>query len=81
MTTGVRAFRSDRGYERWTRHTDGPLLALAVVFVVVLVLPFARDLSPLEARVVSIANVLIWAVFAVDYCVRFYLASRRWQFV
>jgi hypothetical protein len=49
----------NHGYERWTKRTDGPLLALAVLFVV-LVLPFVRHLSPLEASTITIANVAIW---------------------
>ena len=81
MLATLHALRENDGYGRWTKRTDGPLLVLAVLFVVVLVLPFARDLSPVEATVVTLANAVIWAVFAVDYCARLFLAPRRGHFV
>lgn len=81
MLASLRQLRADRGYERWTKRTDGPLLILAVAFVVVLLLPFVRDLSPVEASVVRGANAVIWAVFAVDYFARLYLARQRGHFV
>lgn len=81
MLATLRQLRADHGYERWIKRTDGPLLILAVAFVVVLLLPFVRNLSPIEASVVTVANVVIWAVFAVDYAARLYLAGRRRHFV
>lgn len=75
-----RAARASGGYQRWERRTDTPLLALALLFVVVLALPIVVDLSPGQRVVVTIANVAIWVVFVVDYLARLYLALRRWEF-
>lgn len=77
----LREVRANEGYERWSRRTDTPLLVLAVLFVAVLVMPLLAKLSPAEARAVAVTNVAIWAVFAVDYLVRLYLAPDRWRFV
>jgi voltage-gated potassium channel len=80
MLAPLRRARAAHGYERWIKRTGGPLLGLAVLFVVVLVLPFIHTLSPLQASIITIANAAIWAVFAVDYAARLYLAPRRGHF-
>lgn len=75
-------FRRDAsGYEEWVALTDTPLLILAVAFVAVLAVPYAVDLSRAERAAVTAANIVIWAFFAIDYSVRFYLASDRRQYV
>jgi voltage-gated potassium channel len=81
VISALREARTRNGYERWSKATDGPLLVLAVLFVVVLVLPLLADL-PQGARIaVTLANVGIWAVFAVDYLARLYLALDRRRYV
>lgn len=77
-----RLFRRDAdGYANWVRLTDGPLLVLAVAFVVVLALPYTADLTSTQAAFVSAANIAIWACFAVDYLVRLSLALDRRAYV
>jgi voltage-gated potassium channel len=74
------AARASGGYERWEGRTDTPLLALALLFIVVLALPIVVDLSPGQGAAVTVVNVAIWVVFVVDYLARLYLALRRWEF-
>jgi voltage-gated potassium channel len=68
--------------ERWQRRTDGPLLVLAALFLVVFVVPlYVRDL-PAWARALLVGvNVVIWVAFAVDYVVRLWLSPDRRRFV
>jgi voltage-gated potassium channel len=74
--------RAGEGYERWERRTDVPLMLLALVFVVVLLVPVVHPDQPPALRLaLDLLNVTIWAVFAVDYLVRLYLARERWLFV
>jgi voltage-gated potassium channel len=77
----LRFRRDENGYETWVAVTDTPLLIRAVAFVAVLALPYAVDLDRAGHIAVTAANVVMWAVFATDYCVRFYLASDRRQYV
>jgi voltage-gated potassium channel len=56
-------------------------MALALLFIVVLVLPLTADLSPAQETAVRIANVVIWPIFAVDYCARLYLSLDRRKYV
>lgn len=81
MISAIRKARTRNGYERWSKATDTPLLVLAVLFVVVLVLPLMVELDPAARAVVTAANVAIWAVFAVDYVARLYLALDRRRYV
>jgi voltage-gated potassium channel len=74
-------FRSDGGYERWENWTEWPLVGLAVIFLVVLILPLAHPISPGVSRGLDVANVLIWALFAVDYLLLLYLALDRRRYV
>lgn len=68
--------------DRWERATDRPMLALAAVFLVVLLLPlYQADLPAAERQALRLANVALWAVFGVDYLVRLVLAPNRWRYV
>jgi voltage-gated potassium channel len=67
--------------ERYSRLTQGPLMVLALLMVPVLLAPLVLHLSaPVEQTLVAV-DYLIWAVFGVDYVVRLYLATKRWEFV
>jgi voltage-gated potassium channel len=73
--------RGQQDFDRWVARTDGPLLGLAVAFVVVLAVPYVGDLSPAGRLALTAANVVIWLVFAIDYLARLYLAPDRRFFV
>lgn len=66
---------------RWERRTERPLLALAVGFLLLLVLPVFASPSATWRAALTTAEVVIWAVFAGDYVVRLALAPNRWRFV
>lgn len=79
--TRLRAARAADGYGRWEKRTDVPLLWLALLFLAVLLAPLLTSPVPWQRAALSIVSGLIWAVFAVDYVARLYLALDRWQFV
>jgi voltage-gated potassium channel len=81
VTSQLRAFRASQGAERWARWTEWPLIALALVFIVVLILPLAHPLTSQESKSLDVANVVIWAAFAADYLIRLWLALDRKHFV
>lgn len=57
------------------------MLALALIFLLVLVLPLLLHPRPPVSTVFAVANVVIWVAFAGDYLARLYLAPSRWRFV
>lgn len=81
LATTLRRARARDGFHKWIERTDGPLLALSVVFLGTLLAPYVFTLSASEQRGIVVINVAIWVAFATDYCVRLYLAPDRLPFV
>jgi voltage-gated potassium channel len=54
---------------------------LALLMVPILVLPLVADLSATETEALLAADYLIWALFAMEYGTKLYLAPDRWWFV
>jgi voltage-gated potassium channel len=72
---------SDR-LEHWERRTAGLLTILAVVFIVVYAAPILRpELNAGWRRACEVTNLVIWALFIIDYLVRLTLSHARWAFV
>jgi voltage-gated potassium channel len=74
-------FRKDKGLERWERATEWPLLVAGLLFLVVILLPLATPLPSQTQAVLDWINWTLWAIFAVDYFTRLWLALDRWHFV
>jgi voltage-gated potassium channel len=74
--------RAGGAYERYVDRTDNWMLALAVVFLGVLIWPLVdRDIAAPVRPVLEWADVTIWAIFVADYLTRLTLAPQRWRFV
>jgi voltage-gated potassium channel len=74
--------RAGGAYERYVDRTDNWMLALAVVFLGVLIWPLVdRDIARPVRPVLEWADVTIWAMFVADYLARLTLAPQRWRFV
>lgn len=68
-------------FDRYTRVTDGPLTILALLMIPLLLGPFLFEVPSNLRGIFDVGDWVIWAVFAVDYAIRLYLAPRRWRFV
>jgi voltage-gated potassium channel len=69
-------------YDRWAQRTDRSLLALALIFLLVLAAPILDPTMPdYVDTLLTVANVVIWALFAVDYAVRLWLVDDRKRYV
>ncbi|MFF9204527.1 potassium channel family protein [Streptomyces sp. NPDC014986] len=67
---------------RWERHTQGPLLALAVLFAIAYAYPIVDPDAPGALLTACHAvNWGVWAAFALDYAVRLWLSEDRTDFV
>ena len=67
---------------RWERHTEWPLMLLALVFLVAYALPILRpDISAGLRAGCEWATWIAWAAFAVDFIVRLGLSGHRGAFV
>ncbi len=66
---------------RFERKTSLPLLALSAVFIVIVVLPYAAHLSAATRTTLDRVALVIWAVFALEFAVRLYLAPDKLSFL
>ncbi|MEQ6899670.1 potassium channel family protein [Nocardioides sp. YIM 152588] len=74
--------RDGKSYAKWESATEGPLLVLALVFLVAYATPIVLpDASLGVRRLARWVEWLTWVLFAVDYVVRLSLAPDRRRFV
>jgi voltage-gated potassium channel len=68
--------------ERWRQYTDGPLIALIVASLPLLVLELARsELSASDELFLDIVNGFVFVAFLIDYVVELCLAANRRSYV
>lgn len=65
--------------ERWERATEWPLTLAALVFLAVYSAIVISELEGRDRQVADAVLNIVWATFAIDYCVRLALASDRWR--
>ncbi|WP_328659316.1 potassium channel family protein [Nocardia salmonicida] len=68
--------------QQWERATNLPLMALAVVFVILYAWRVLdTEVSPRLDTSLVLADIAIWAVFLIDFVVRLWLSGDRLRFV
>ncbi|QOV41079.1 potassium channel family protein [Streptomyces ferrugineus] len=68
--------------DRWERRTQGPLLALAVLFAIAYAFPIVDPDGPKAVlNACHLVNWGVWGAFAVDYLIRLWLSEDRLRFV
>lgn len=72
---------SAEALERFERQTAWPMLVLSLAIIPLLVIPLVADLSPTVETTLFTLDWIIWALFAVEYGVRLYLAPAKGQFI
>lgn len=65
--------------QRWERHSEWPLAAAALIFLVLFSVEVLARPQGREAHVLWLVDWIIWGVFILDYVVRLCLASNRWR--
>lgn len=56
---------------------ERPMIVLSLVWVALVAIELARGLT----RPIEIAGMVIWALFAIDFVVKFAIAPRKWTFL
>lgn len=72
--------RNQVAYERYVGATDVALMMLALLWLPVLIIPWVTKLPHDVAETFTAIDLFVWAVFVVDYLVRFYLVPDRRRF-
>ena len=66
---------------RFQQAIGGPMLGLAIAFVVILALPYIATLNDSTLAALDAVGWMIWAAFAVELAVNTYLAPRRLRYL
>lgn len=72
--------RSQDVYDRFSAAVEVPLMVLVVLWLPVLMVPLVARVPASVAGVREAIDYLVWAVFVVEYLVKFYLAPSRGRF-
>ena len=56
------------------------MVALSFIFLMVIILPYAHPLTTIEDQTLRSLDIALWAIFAIDYSARLYLALDRHRF-
>jgi voltage-gated potassium channel len=68
--------------ERWEKTSEVPLLLLALAFLLSYAWPVLDPRIDADLRnVLTVASWTVWAAFAIDFCIRIWLAERRMSYV
>ncbi|HUB70744.1 MAG TPA: potassium channel family protein [Acidimicrobiales bacterium] len=73
--------RSESTYDHFSAAVELPLTVLAVVWLPVLVVPYAVHLTPAAADTCAAIDYLVWALFVIEYLTKLYLSPSRSGFV
>ena len=72
--------RSQDAYDRFAAAVDTPLLVITLLWLPVLIIPLIRPVHGATAETFAVIDYTVWALFAVEYLVKLYLAPSRWKF-
>ncbi len=77
----LRVEQSEERLKRIERATELPMLALALLMVPLLILPFTTELSAGADQWFLIADYVIWAAFTIEFGVKLLVAPRRLAYI
>jgi voltage-gated potassium channel len=73
--------RQDARLQRFSARIDPVMMALALAWLPVLVVPLVTPLKGWVATAFALVDYFVWAAFLVEYAVKLWLAADRWHFV
>lgn len=73
--------RNQDAYERFSAAVDTPMLVLAILWLPVLIWPLVAHPSAGVSDALEGIDYTVWALFALEYVIKLWLAPSRWSFV
>ena len=80
MATGAKATRSQDRYDAFAKAVDVPMLVITLLWLPVLIVPLVVPLHGAMAETFATIDYIVWALFALEYIVKFSLAPQRGYF-
>ena len=69
--------KSQDAYDRFAAAVDTPLMVLTILWLPILIIPLIKPVHGTTAETFAFIDYTIWALFAVEYLVKLYLAPSR----
>lgn len=75
-------YRGEQNLAEWEERTSRPMFVASVLYLLAFAAPImsTRIQEPYDAYL-NIIQMILWGLFAADYCIRLYLAPRRLYFI
>ena len=73
--------RNQQALDRFTAVVELPMLVITALWIPVLVVPLIWPVHGSVAETIAIVDYTVWALFALEYLIKLYLAPNRWKFV
>ena len=73
--------RNQEAYDRFSDAVELPLMVITILWLPVLIVPLVRPVHGAAAETLAVIDYMVWALFALEYVIKLYLAPSRWQFV
>lgn len=80
MAKRAKATRSQDRYDRFAEAVDTPMLVVTILWLPVLIVPLMTPIHGAVAQSFAIIDFTVWALFALEYVVKFSLAPDRGHF-
>ncbi len=69
--------RSEERYQRFAEAVDTPMLVITILWLPILIVPLVTPIHGAVARSFDVIDLMVWALFALEYLVKFVLAPDR----
>ena len=75
-------YRGEKNLAAWEERTSKPMFVASLLYLLAFATPImsTRIREPYDAHL-NFLQLILWALFAADYCIRLYLAPRRLYFI
>ena len=73
--------RNQEAYDKFAQAVEVPLMVVTILWLPVLIVPLVRPVHGSVAQTLAVIDYMVWALFALEYVVKLFLAPNRWKFV
>jgi hypothetical protein len=73
--------RNADAYDRFAKAVDVPMMVITILWLPVLIIPLVTSVHGTVDDLFVAIDFMVWALFAVEYIVKLYLAPERGRFV
>jgi voltage-gated potassium channel len=72
--------RNADAYDRFAKAVDGPMMVITILWLPVLIIPLVTPVHGAMRDAFTTIDVIVWALFALEYVAKLYLAPERWKY-